>query len=537
MSGGFPRFPDDLEAPQAIAEREELDRLVDLEALLERSEREGVVDEPAKDARAAREGEANTVRAPVIAENLFLLGYLEDENDTPLSRYRSARRRFLEAVERFQRDAGLEADSWVGAETWGALRRLVTFETNTEVDDFLRDGRPTRALARAIRLRLFALGVIENKPGPGPGFGRFPTNELRRFWELTRRLGFGDEPLPERRALVERVFDHDWIVQGIASTSSTEDEDSGGFLRFDVGQDAMKKSERDLVRRFVLSVAKVELWLLGFDVKIDRYLDYPVRGMGRGSPMANRRMWGAMKEFWRTLAAAPSEQCEKLETAVTPELFRAFVRAEAEDASDEEIASGDDSREVLARVGTRENQIEDHWSTGRSLGMKLWDGLKRVWKWIKRQVRRILDVGKNLARAFFAYATKAFRIAKAALSVAARALGHYVSGRIPTGLDARIEMAVAIDGDGVVRIAGQSDGERLREATANVRYFGAAFDLASRLVGAVLRAFRTALRTLGGGVIGWASLVWSLVRAYRELRPSWRELRALPIPTSWARTS
>ncbi len=532
MSERFPPFPDRVVPLERFAEEPSVEEIGDLDELLEAAERNRVLDEPAHQPEAALGGKANTVRAPVIAENLFLLGYLADKSDDGLSTDPAARGRFLSAVERFQRDANLKPDRWVGEKTWWALRRLVTFETDTHMTDFLRDGTAGPALARAVRLRLFALGVLTRGPGEGPAYDRLPLAALGRFRELTRYLGFADEERPDPLTLIERVFDHDRIVAGIADSPRVEDDTEGRIEGFEIDTATMPQSTLELLQRFLVSVAKVELWLLGFDVDIDRRLDYPVLGIRKGTPR-NKGLRGELRRFWRELAGRPEEWSKKLVRFITPALFQAFARIEAADAVTAEQPDGDESREVLERVGNRPRPIEEHWAAGRALGMRLWDGLKRIWRWIVRRVRRILEIGRNLARAFFVYATKAFRIARFTLRTTAKALGQYLDARIRTGDDNPVEVALAGDGDIRVRIPSAADTDDVEQAARMVGYFGTAFSFATRLLSAVVRAIRAAAGALVANVVGWARLVWVLVESYRELRPVWRELRAVPEPAGW----
>ena len=66
--------------------------------------------------------------------------------------------------------------------------------------------------------------------------------------------------------------------------------------------------------------------------------------------------------------------------------------------------------------------------------------------------------------------------------------------------------------------------------TQRLQYFGAAFQLSCSIVAAIMRVVRTAVT----GAVGWARLLWLLVRSYRDIRPLYRQLQALPAPASLA---
>ena len=106
MRPTLPTYPEQLpalegfQAPGAVPE---LAGYADIADVLETAERRGVVDAPAADKEAALRGDANLVRERIIAERLWLLGYLEDADDLASSRRNAERRRFLRAVADFQR--------------------------------------------------------------------------------------------------------------------------------------------------------------------------------------------------------------------------------------------------------------------------------------------------------------------------------------------------------------------------------------------------------------------------------------------------
>jgi hypothetical protein len=501
----------------------------DLEDLLQRAEREGVLDLPAESPEAARRGEANTVRTAVVAERLWLLGYLAKRSDAEDPGDSKSWRQFLDAVRRFQGDAGLKADRWVGEKTWRALQQLVSFETPTEVRLHAERGMPGKALIRATRLRLWALGLLSNRPTPAARHDAIPTRAIGRFWLLVRRLGMApfDAPQPELLEAIERLFDQDRLVSGAAASSTVHPRDRRRRAFTYLGDKRERRQVDPQVRGFLVCLVKVELWLLGFDVDIDGQPDYLVVGFeaARGT-RKNRKLRKALGEFWRHVRRTSAARRRVFTERITPELFGALAdppvhKAAAEIADDYSLEASETIRDT--------RQIEEAWREGKSLGMRLWDGLKRIWRWLSRGVRKILDVGKNLLRGFYRYALKAFQIVRFSARVVARSIAQYLRGWLDTGEPRQAFVSVHADGDFATLIAHGAIGAHVREVALGVRYFGIVFQLCCRILALIADVIRNAAT----GAVGWARLIWDLVRGYRSIRPLYRQARSLPRPV-WA---
>jgi hypothetical protein len=161
--------------------------------------------------------------------------------------------------------------------------------------------------------------------------------------------------------------------------------------------------------------------------------------------------------------------------------------------------------------------------------MRLWDGLGRVWRWLSRGARQILEVGNNLLRGFFRYALKGYEIVRFSARVVARSIGQYLSGALATGDREGVEVGLTVDADFCVTIAHDAPVDHVQQVALGVRYFGGAFQLACR----ILTLIADVIRDAATGAVGWARLIWDLVRGYRTIRPVYREVRALPRP-AWA---
>ena len=553
----LPDFPSGLRAPSDFLPEQppQLEDHFDLEDMLAAANRDAILDVAADDKELALQGRANLVREAVIAERLWLLGYLKDSSDLASSARRAQRKRFLSAVGLFQSGAGLKVDQWSGAETWKALQELVTFENPTRVASYAVDGVALPALVRATRLRLWSLGFLRRKPTTKSSSEQIPADALEKFWLICTRfkLEASDRPQPPVLDLIHKLFDQDRLLDAVATAGRLQQ--VGGRERWVFSylkRSSEKRRNTDPeVESFLVCLAKIELWLLGFDIDINPARNFPVYLFSGSATRRNQKINAALRQFWQQFGSAPQARTQeisgaerrrekrdkqRLEDSITPELFRALADpqfagtsvgtgSDVVRAAEAQVGGDERSREVTEKLQTHA-EINNVWSRGKSLGMKLWDGARRVWRWLRRGFIKILDVGRNLVRAFFRYSTKAFEIAKLALKTVASSVMQYAMGAIKTGN--RVQILVARDGD--IRAAFPVDvsAQDLMTAAHQLRYFGAAFHLSCRILATILRVFRSAVI----GIVGWARMLWLLVQSYRDIRPLYKNLIALPQPVS-----
>jgi len=528
----LPRFPSGLRPPEQFSGKlDNLEDYADLDDILFAADADGVVDVPAEDADSSIEGRSNLVREPVIVDRLRMLGYLPRASFRLFRENPVARSRLIEAVRRFQVDAGLEEDGWAGDKTWRALQELVTFETPTRVRQYALASGPRAALVRALRLRLWALGLLSRKPGAGVEHQRLPMKALvRTFWPMMQRLGIVaiDAPFPAVTEAIEVVFDQDRLLRGTARSSKAFGRGSRRRLRFvyETRPEEDTETVREQVRSFIVCLTKIELWLLGFEVKINGIADYrvwkfgPQRDVGRNTGVA-----GALKDFWERLTKQVRLSRGSFVGTITPDLLGELAYPPAAGSlASRRAVHGDYSVEVSERL-TEQGEIESAWRTGKSLGARLWDGLKRVWRWLRRGARRILDVGRNLVRAFYRYAMKAFEIARFASRTVSAAASQYLEGRIGTGENNPVQVLLRRDGDLSSVLPDHATDDQRDAAFRRVRYFSKAFYFSAQLLVVLMSTVKGLIKGILASAIGWAKLLWMLVRSYRELRPLYRELR------------
>ncbi|MCX2980716.1 hypothetical protein EYC98_07470 [Halieaceae bacterium IMCC14734] len=549
----LPEFPGGLRAPSDFSTQEppQLDDYADLEDLLGAAERDAILDVAAEDKSKALQGRANLVREAVIAERLWLLGYLEDSGDLASSPQREERERFLHSITLFQSGAGIGVDQWSGEQTWQALQELVTFENPTNVAKYFDDDTPRPALVRATRLRLWSLGFLNRKPTSKLKSEEFPTEAMEKFWRICLRfkLEAPDRPQPALFDSIHKLFDQDQLLEAVAAAGKRQQ--VGGRQRWVFSYLKLSKERRRItdpeVQSFLVCLAKIELWLLGFNIDINPRRNFPVYLFAGSTTRRNRKVSAALSQFWaqfgpakvtsgsdisKTQRRQQERDKARLEECITPELFKALAEpslaatkagasSNQTTSPENELQSKELSREVSERLQTHQ-QIDSAWTKGKSLGMKLWDGARRLWKWLRRGLLKILEIGHNIVRAFFRYSMKAFEIARLALKTVTESVNQYATGQIKTQTE--VQILLARDGDMRVTFPAETHAQDLIAATTRLRHFGVAFHLSCRILTAILRAFRAAVI----GATGWARMLWMLVRSYRDIRPLYKELTAMP---------
>ena len=307
-------------------------------------------------------------------------------------------------------------DGWVGGEeTWPALQELVSFETPINVSRWLDGGRPNAALRRAVTLRLFVLGLFEKKPVSPEHDVTEGIKEFGRIWDI---LEFGEAATSPRlnTEWIVRLFDQDGLVARLAGASVPTS--SRNFIS---------------IHGFLLNVAKIELWLSGYSVRpagydmeppkepqpVDGDLDKIDIWMKSSSVTRffrikrNLSFYSALTKFWQ-------DQGEDVKTVdhlsldfldTFPRFFQAVQSGLNADAG---MTKAERQELIEATIKRYPDQIPTIWSYVRTLGNRIWDGMRRAWGWltslIKKTAEKVVTIGRNLSRLIYNYALGAYTV-------------------------------------------------------------------------------------------------------------------------------
>lgn len=524
MSGSFPPYEHDALSKTAD---DVVTQLGDYGEILEDGHDRGLfgVTPKTEDARPMDDARRRT-----IAMQLWLLGYLQEkpEKRRAGSISQSALR---DALQQFRDEAGLperkeKSPDAIDDDTWYALNELVAFEgmEGTELtEERLRErwidgGEPRPALQRAVQLRLFVLGLRENRPDAELDPPRSET--LEPFLWINLLFKLDEDPLPQGYfpKTVAILFNQDRFVQKLSKAGTGE-----GDFEIHRPSSLSDSKTQQLAQSFIVNVAKIELWLLGFDVELDGKNDYSVSGFqGEGRKIDLEE---ALQEYWQELEKKSAHEVEQLSQSITAALFRSLQETAEVAEQIETDPHADYSQEVVEEHLTTEGDIEKAWAEVQERRLSLWDGLKRVWRWIKRGVKKIVSwIGsffKNLARAFYRYASKGYKIVRLAVTSVAESVKYYVGGGLASEPEGTVVLLNETDFDATVYVDEGTDAEALRDFYNRLQRKTDVFEFGARILGV---AFQT-IRQIASGIVGWARLLKSLVKSLRDLKPYYEQLK------------
>jgi len=475
------------------------------------------------------------VRRRTIAMQLWLLGYLEEDPDAGDAPISSSTLR--DALRRFWDEAGIgapesDASDAIDDETWYALNELVTFEgmTGTALTEerlrerWFEEGTPRPALRRAVQLRLFVLGLREEKPESE--LGPLTPDILTPLFWVNLLFELGDRTLSQRYgpAALALLFDQDRFVEALSEAGSDDE------FQIRRPESLSKARARRIAQSFIINVAKIELWLLGFDVSPDGKADYSVSGLGGRA--RKTEMQEALAEYWRELEQKSRHRAETFAESITPALFHSLQKTteEAEAVETDPEGHRDYSREVVEEHLATEEEIERAWSEVQGRRLSLWDGLKRVWRWIKRGVKKVVSwVGsffKNLARAFYRYASKGYKIVRLAVTSVVDSVEYFLEGGLTSEPEGTVVLVNEKDFDATVYVDEAGGGEPVPGFLRRMRRKTAVFEFGARILGVAVQT----IRQVALGIVGWARLLKSLVQSLRDLKPYYEQLKELHAP-------
>ncbi|GAA5173204.1 hypothetical protein GCM10025771_00170 [Niveibacterium umoris] len=443
-----------------------------------------------------------------MASRLASLGYLapdaaQTDNLTPA---------LSEAIVAFQRDAGFsgnDIDGWAGPKTKHRLQQLVSFEEEQSPAEWGALGQHPDsfpAVRRAVYLRLYTLGYLDwDAPlsrtttldlDQNPGFRA----GLQRFLLDAAALGLSQASLPPQLtpASLQLLFGHDALIAALASHPSFHDAPEH--------------------QRFIEAIGCVELWLLGYDVSIARR--QPTRRIRAGTH--GPRDQPSFKDVSAVdIALADFQEKFGLERKSRsaahfgPDFFAQIHALAAADGSDDPTIQN----EILARAATHRDSIVD--KLGK-LATRLWDGVKRLWGWLKRALTQawgdIEDELWNLARFIGGEARKAYEGVLKAIDIVHHGLAYRTGRCFPGSRADTALLQVQRDFDAMLFVSTQAPpGAALDLVQAErheARYFIAACRILQALTDALIEVLRV---VVAGAGLGWFVLLLALSRSVREI--------------------
>ncbi|MFT3828661.1 MAG: hypothetical protein QM691_03045 [Opitutaceae bacterium] len=450
-------------------------------------------------------------RIRAVHDRLRRLGYAPLPPE-PTSDWRELRPAFAE----FQREAGLCGEDRPCGELtladWRALQELFDFETPMNVSRWFSGGVPRPALERAARLRLTVFSF--DRP-PRADNWRPSTEAMGAFAEVAQTLELVDEPLPPEltSGFVSTLFGHDDLVAKIAARMAPVPANA-------------------CVRDFLVCLAKVELWLHGFDIAPDGNPALTVRTFHAGrhgrwtdepSPVANFIVRACEDLFADPAATPPPKRPEQIPERV-PALLAALERLRREAETKNEDAARD-SAALIGRLQERLDAEPRLWARIREVGRKLtgalFDGVKRAVAWLARFFAKAIDWTVNALanawRAIYHFMGSAAMRLRRALRTFADGAEFFTAGLV-ADTAGRIVCAKSGDFDLRVLIDDRATENETRAFGVGLRQRSRMFAIACRMIRFVATAVRVALCGAAATIGGFVPLLLGLASAYSQLR-------------------
>lgn len=476
------------------------------EEMLEQVRSLGLVSDVPADRESTFDVPSQKIRLQAVSTRLYLLGYLPRKIQ-PKNIHKKLEE-IRRAVLDFQIDAGLKPDEWVGNKTWYALEELVAFESDFTLENWFRgkkiDSSKEHALHRAIQLRLWSLGLYKSKPAKG--FKLLDLKALDKFRQIleifminqTAEFGFNYSTL-------KILFDQDLLSTSIAKRASPD----GKKFLLNLS-DSSKMRKQQLAESFIVNAAKIELWLLGFKVPIDGRSDF-IYG-------TDSALYNSLVGYYEKFKQQNRGSAEDLAASITPSLFQSFMGTN--EISYAAIRDDDASIMIANQLNTSE-KIAKAWNYVSEKGTSLWDGLKRVWRWVKRIGEKAISfVTGNLYKSFFRIASKGFKIVKTGISRVVASIDVYLKGGFSTPTSI---IKISPDIDTTVFIKKEATYNDNRNTSELIIKQSKTFNISCRIIAVVFDLLKAAI----AGIAGWAKLLFSLTKDYTKLKSLYSDFKTL----------
>jgi Putative peptidoglycan binding domain len=432
-----------------------------------------------------------------IRSRLIDLGYLEEST-------KNRSRDFLDdtlkkAIKHFQAESGLETDCWVGENTWSTLQQLVSFENDQdprEWSEWLQKDSNQPAILRAVYLRLYVLGFFKwNQKLKKDTELSIRKNKdfqkaLREFLQFALELKLieGDFFPVISMVNLRALFQQDEIIHAL-------------------------KREHDFVlltknKKVVESIARIELWMLGFDVGLGsprfqykKRKEEKVKDRLISLPDALAQFWEQQPKKLRPLTSFEKE-------TITSHFFEQLVKFEKEDREPDEFVE----ENIVERINDfSKNERNELTKRLTNIAGSIWDGVKRVFRWIKRllkkTIKKFVSVTfteiKNIARLISKKARRAFRTVQKAFEIVYRGSVYFKKKLLP-GSDAR-HIAIYHDKDFDAKVFLNLDAEsgEVQRVMYKNRLDSVCFGAACRILSHLVGILKSVVKTFVTGFAGW----------------------------------
>lgn len=448
----------------------------------------------------------DTGQLGVLRDRLYRLGYLRSSSDPS---HASLRR----AIERFQTEAGITVDGWVGAQSWDALQELFAFEPPTQLSRWLDGDEMTDALRRAVCLRLQAFEFLVWEGDYRASLDEDLTPGLHGFASVLGLLGvkldLSRTPVPVE--LLSWLFDFDALGKLLAQEHER-------VFRILHQQHPHTQGWFEL---FVRSSIKIELWLLGYE-QVGPTIR--VKQVRRNTAFAR-----ANKQFWKDQGlhtSYPKTHGKFSRMKLFARTIKGLARLNHDGAEDGHVASS-------TVIGVLDNaqvqrEVERGWAR-LQVGAWVWDGVRRIGRFLRSALRKLVSAGRRVIEITKDYLSRIVRFVYEIASGGAALVGRgikvfsdsiqFLFGEEVSGSSAAIAMRHDRDFDFKVFVNRRATRSAVEAFLIGLGEILRHFRIATRLLGSVLRIVLGAMQ-LPAGPWAWWRFLKSLIEVTEEFKDS-----------------
>ena len=189
--------------------------------------------------------------------------------------------------------------------------------------------------------------------------------------------------------------------------------------------------------------------------------------------------------------------------------------------------------DLEAFLKDRKDQIPAVWQTVRTIGARIWDGVRRVWGWFKRMLtvfkKKILKIGTNLSRLIYDFALESFTVVSDVFKSIGTVLEFMVNPVMPGSDVQRVVFFRDLDMDPRAVIHSSADGRQVADCCEalkrNTRIFAFGCHVIGTFISILAEVFKKAWTAYFGLVLTLIKLravkhrLKSLAEEYRTLFP------------------
>lgn len=435
---------------------------------------------------------------------LFLLGYIRRNTESA-----QADRELCDGLRALRRDSGMNTvENGLDAEILPLLRRLLCFDPDAAMQGtnlsirrrFSGIALDSPLMSRAICLRLYALDFLDRLPGEKPDRKKMLAG-LREFSRIYSLLGLGNVSPAVDRQTITALFDPYPVLRKL------QDNDQATAIWHPEGSStSAKRRNRELVKKYVNAVARIELWLIG-------YLSRPRKHMW-SRDQANRSLPSALRAFWRDQpeqVRPPARKLEYLDGSFFQRL-QAVIEfpAGGHDSDQEALQAELLGNPELAKAVRRETM---------SLGARLLDGAKRTARfvigWIRMRLRQLVALARTMASLISSSVRNTFGVVRDTVFALGVSWRFLTRNPLPGSSPEHLLLFHDKDFDFVLLQNPNANPLQVRKISDSVAFMARLLAATGRFVGQLIDAFLLYARRSGFG--GWFGALITLLGADRRI--------------------